>query len=121
MPNSGSCDRASAALDGLSAQRALDAASRLPLEPGQTPDLQRIKGVARDFASLLYTALFKQMQQTVRQESDEDEGSALKEGVLDMMAMYLPKTIAGQSQDALTRAIYQQLKARYGGRLDEQA
>lgn len=119
MPISGSCDGAQSACDRLVSAKAQQAAERLPLSPGQKADPEQLRSVARDFASLLYTTLIQQMQKTVREESEDDE--PLREGVEGFVSMFLPQAVAGNSQDPLSKYIYEHLSARYGDRVDEQA
>ena len=124
MLNSGSCESLGRALDGLVEQRLAEAAQGMRLEPGQAPPAERLDEVARSFAELLYAALFKQMQQTVReqgQDATEDEEGPVKEGVLDLVAMHLPKVLAEGPQDVLAGYLRDWMTARYGGQLDERA
>ena len=104
MLNSGSCEIPGRALDGLVGQRLADAAQALRLEAGQAKGAQQLDEVAQGFAELLYATLFKQMQQTVREQGedvDEDEQGPVRDGVLDLVAMHMPKVLAGCPQDAL--------------------
>lgn len=125
MLNSGSCESLGRALDSLVEQRLGEAAKGLPLEDGRVPDAESMMDVARGFAELLYAALFKQMQQTVREqgedEDEEGEEGPMKEGVLDLMAMHMPAVLAECPRDALAGYIRDWMKARYGERLDERA
>ena len=125
MLNSGSCESLGRALDSLVEQRLGEAAKGLPLEAGQVPDAESMMDVARGFAELLYAALFKQMQQTVREqgedEDEEAEAGPVKEGVLDLMAMHMPAVLAECPRDALAGYIQDWMKARYGEQLDERA
>ena len=126
MLNSGSCNSLGPALDRLIEQRLAEATQGMRLEPGQAPPAERLDEVARSFAELLYAALFKQMQQTVREQGqdvaeDGEEEGPVKEGVLDLVAMHLPKVLAGGPQDVLAGYLRDWMAARYGGQLDERA
>ena len=124
MLNSGSCDSLGRALDGLTEQRLAEAARELRLQAGEATAPEALDEVARGFAETLYTALFKQMQQTVREQGEdadeeEDGEGPVKDGVMDLVAMHMPKVLAGCSQDALGGYVRDWMKARYGDQLDE--
>lgn len=119
MLNSGSCEPVGAALDRLAGQQAEQVLRRLPHPPEGRPDMKVLEGVARDFASLFYSELVKQMQRTLRADNEDD--GPMKQGVEDFFGMFLPRAVADDPDDALARYIYEQLTTRYGGRLDERA
>lgn len=129
MLNSGSCDGLGPALDRLLEQRLADAARTARPEPGGVADAEQVDKIAQGFAEMLYTALFKQMQETVREQGedvdDEEEGdgqgSPVKDGVMDLVTMYMPKALAENPQDALAGYVRDWMKARYGDQLDERA
>ncbi|MHC4479895.1 MAG: hypothetical protein ACYS1C_02865 [Planctomycetota bacterium] len=119
MLNSGSCEGVTEALQHLAEGRLDSLTRRLPYAQDGPVEPELLRQVARDFASLLYSVLFQQMQKTVGR-SEEEEGP-LKEGVRDFMAMFLPQAMAEAPADALTRYIHEHLGARHGEQLDESA
>ncbi len=119
MLSSGSCDGADLGIEALAAGRAEALVRRLPYDPARPPDEQTLRRLARDFASVFYSMLVKQMQRTVG--GDEEDADAISEGVRDFMGMFLPQVAARHPRDALAEYIFQQVNARYGGRLDESA
>ena len=120
MLNLGPCDGAALALERLAAQRAQQTAKGAAQTPGSDPSsAEPLRAVARDFAGLFYSVLVKEMQNTVREEGEED--SAVKQSVRDFIGMFLPQVAAGSGRDALAQRIYEQLSARYGDGSDESA
>jgi len=116
MLSSKSCNPAPWALDGCLANRADALLARLPAADAGAPVGQPLKEVARDFASLFYSILVQQMRRSIG--SDEQAGP-VSEGAWGFFTMFLPRAIAGQPGDALTRYMHDQLSARYGGIVDE--
>ncbi|KPK64326.1 MAG: hypothetical protein AMK73_04740 [Planctomycetes bacterium SM23_32] len=92
---------------------------RLPQPAAEGPEVKRLRQVSRDFASLFYSMLVRQMQKTVPE--DEEDDNAVKQGVQDFMGMFLPEAVARRPDDALAGCIFGHLRTRYGELLDETA
>ena len=127
MLNSGSSE----AVDYTLAQwpsRSLDeAAERLPSASHAGGEEDTLSAVSRDFASVFYTILFREMQKTINEsdesdESDESEGGdAIQAGTQDFLGTYMPMAMAGQESDPLSRQIHDYLQTSYGPPTDESA
>jgi len=129
MPNFESSDLSIPTLDGLSAGRIEMLARRLAAAEGdEGVSDEALKRAAQDFASVFYSLVFKELQQSVRavtegdgDEQDSEDGGPMTQGVDDFVGMFLPKAIAGHCGDPLTRYIYDSLKDFYRDGLDESA
>ena len=117
MPSFESCDPASMARDNLLSGplEALRDGARMA-EGAEAASPEALRRLGRDFASVFYATLYRQMQKTV--ERDEDEGP-LAEGARDFMAVFLPRALADMEADPLARQIFAGLKAQHGDRADE--
>ncbi len=93
-------------------------ARRLPMKPDEQFTQEQLDRAAKDFASLFYGLVLKEMQKTV--EYDEEEDTPISEGVRDLMTLELPKALAGQHNDPLAGYIREQLGARLGEAINEQ-
>lgn len=118
MLRSGSCDIAPCALDRYLSGRVDRLAGALACAAESKTGDHKLEEVARDFASLFYSVLVQQMHKTVRQD---DEDGPVAQGVWDFFTMFLPRAIAGQSGDPLTRYIHQGLSTRHGDVFDDSA
>lgn len=81
---------------------------------------EKKKDVARQFASVFYTMLFKTMQETI---PDDGDGSAMSQGMKGLVSRYIPRVMANTSSDPISRYIEKNLdleKGR-GGDINEQA
>ena len=116
MLNSGSCRENGRLPDVLMPGRADVSLRRLARTGQGGADRQALKGAARDFASLFYSILIRQMQKTVQ---SDDEGSVVSQGARDFFTMFLPRAMAGQAEDPLARYMVEQLGRRYGDVVDE--
>jgi len=119
MLSSGSCSPAPCALDGYLANRADALLGRLASADAGAPEGQTLKEVARDFASLFYSMLVQQMRKSLG--SDDEDAGPVSEGAWDLFTMFLPRAIAGQPGDALTRYVHDHLSVRYGELVNESA
>lgn len=119
MLSSGLCEGVERALFHSASEQVDAVTRRLPYEPEGPPDPATLRQVARDFASLLYSILVRQMQATVKQDTDDD--GPIKQGVRDFLAMLLPQAVADSPGDVLARYLHQHLSERFGERLDEEA
>ena len=113
-----SCREQFRLLGFLTSDRADGSLQRLTGSQQTGADAGMVAGVARDFASVFYSMLIKQMQQVVRPEGD---ASAVADGAWSFFGMFLPQAIAGQAADPLARYILGQLAQSCGGAVDEQA
>lgn len=128
MLNSESCDGPGWALDGLLSRKLDQVTQSLPPDLADREDVESLKQTARDFATLFYGELVKQMHKSVREDGEEgeegeegDEGGVIREGADDFFTMFLPQALAETTGDTLTRYVQEQLQSRYGDRLDESA
>jgi hypothetical protein len=129
MPNFESSELGRLGVDALVGSRIDMLARRMAAGPdGQPPDDARLRKVAQDFASVFYGMAFKEMQQTTHlpgggdEEGDDgDDQSAVAQGAQDFVGMFLPQAVAGDGADPLASYIYESLKQRFGGALDEKA
>jgi len=79
---------------------------------------ETLQNVARDFASLLYSLLIQQMRKAT---DSEDEEGAVAEGAWDLLGMFMPRAVAGGSNDPLSSYVVNQLRGSNGGLVDEAA
>ncbi|MGD2175972.1 MAG: hypothetical protein PVJ27_11260 [Candidatus Brocadiaceae bacterium] len=116
MLNSGLCEPSAHGFDVLLSARTASLAQRLggPGRPHDEP--QDLEKACRDFASLFYSTLVRQMQRTVREE--EDQGP-VTQGAWDFFGLFLPRALASNPDDALSRYIQEQISSRFGEGLDE--
>jgi hypothetical protein len=105
MPNLGSCDAIGPAWEQLLVAQAQGAAKSAEAAPQD----EALRNVSRDFASLLYSTLWRQMQETTLREAEDEEEEAVKEGVQDFVGTFLPQAVAGCRQDPLSGYIYEHL------------
>ena len=122
MPNSESCDQISQAVDGAAAGR-IGRLQRIAAG-GSVPDDITLRQTARDFASVFYGQVVKEMMQSVRNagdDGDETEEDPMSGGVHDLVGMFLPQAISAQPGDPVVAYITDQLMDmnRRGGLLDE--
>ncbi len=133
MLKSGSCDAVTAELFRLNQPavtgRAASAA-KVPqggtdsarngdarVSPGEPNATHR---AASGFASVLYTQLFQQMQQTIPKEEDEEEEvGGLGQSAQDFLGMYLPMVLSKQRGDPLTQSVEQYMKVQLGDQTNE--
>ena len=80
-----------------------------------------LKEVAREFSAVIYGMLVEQMRRTVKDEDAEDDGGAVGQGAEDLLAMFLPRALAGESTDPLTVYILEDLSRNRGVNVDEAA
>jgi len=109
MLSSRSSDALGTTWERLLAAQARGAAEGLSRCVQKGPDAEAMRAVSRDFASVLYSTLWQQMQRTVGRDEEGEEDESFKEGVQDFVGMFLPRAVAGHSQDPLSRYIYEHL------------
>lgn len=83
-------------------------------------DVEQKQDVAKKFASLFHTMLFKTMQETIPEGEDE---SAISEGMKGLVSRYMPRVMANTSSDPISHYIERNLDLGdgRGGDVNEQA
>ena len=121
MQSSGSCESAAAAAGPGALERLALARLHAPAVRAEPDDAEGpasgTREAATGFASLLYTELFKQMQQTVERggdEEDDGDDEALTEGVHDFLGLYLPIELVRARGEPVSRQIARYLEAQLG-------
>ena len=118
MLNSGSCEQLNQALERNAAGCLESLSGVLQGRAQGEADRARLAGAARDFASLFYGMLVKQMMKNVK---DTEQDGHLADGVRGMVAMFLPRAISRCVADPVARYITEQVRTPGEGRLDERA
>jgi len=118
MLNFGSCDSAQSGLDRLAGDRAESLKERLSGALEGLRDPEALERLERDFTSLLYSILLRQMQRTV---PSEEGAGVLAEGVRDFLQLHLPGVLAEQQNDPLREYVRAMLGTECGENVDERA
>ncbi len=117
MLNSGLCEKAHCGLEQALSARVEDLARRAHRPRGEGGGAGEPARTARDFATLLYSSLVRQMQRTVKWT---EEDGPVAQGARDFFGMFLPRCLASQTTDPLTRYVSEQISSQRGDRVDEE-
>jgi len=134
MQISGSCDGDPALGPELAQSgRIEELARRLPFTAADKTSPQQVEKVARDFVSVLYGAVVREMLNSIpREDGGDEEGEEdgdmaadsdsdpVAEGVRDFMTMFMPQALASNKNDPLVKYVEGQLSAKSGEKVNEQ-
>jgi hypothetical protein len=111
MQSSRSCEEAAGALQSVRYARIEELAARLRSDPRAALGADGMDTVCRGFASLYYSILVREMENTV--ERDE-EGGALRDGVQGFLRTFLPEALAEPRSDPLVRHLREAIESQRG-------
>ena len=115
MLNSESCEGVQQLLGNAGMKRTQNLVRNVSGESQLGPE--KTRELCEKFTAVLYGLLFREMQKTIPQD---EEASALADGVRGFLASHIPQAVAGSATDPLAPYMTDQIEAMSGGQVNEE-